>query len=284
MLYEAQQYTEFRDSVEGGLDALVQRFTDTAGNSEAAAGTSSSGTTNTSASGESNGTESSANGSWKQNETGWWYEHSDGSYTKNNWENINDKWYRFDENGYMQTGWVQDNGKWYYLNSDGSMKTGWLQDNGKWYYLDESTGEMLADTTRELEWEGEKKHHVFGKDGAWINSYDKGGEIDTTGLALVHKHEGVLTEEQMSTLRNEIMGNKRNSLMNLLLDFRNAYEGLGGNSIAESNSPIIIEHAEVSMNVEKIANDYDAERAGEMALEKMLQIARKSQGWNRVGR
>jgi len=37
------------------------------------------------------------------------------------------------------------------------------------------------------------------------------------------------------------------------------------------------------MNVSRIANDYDAQRAGEQALDKMLQIARKTSAQNRIG-
>jgi len=52
MLYEAQQYTEFRDSVEGGLDALVKKFTDTSGDSEGASGDT-GGSTGTDGTGDS---------------------------------------------------------------------------------------------------------------------------------------------------------------------------------------------------------------------------------------
>ena len=66
-------------------------------------------------------------GEWRNEGNGWWYEHEDGTYTKNNWEEIDKKWYLFDENGYMRTGWVE-----------------W---NGERYYCDEETGEMLKNTT-----------------------------------------------------------------------------------------------------------------------------------------
>ena len=46
-------------------------------------------------------------GEWRNEGNGWWYEHEDGTYTKNNWEEIDKKWYLFDENGYMRTGWVE---------------------------------------------------------------------------------------------------------------------------------------------------------------------------------
>jgi hypothetical protein len=50
----------------------------------------------------------------------------------------------------------------------------------------------------------------------------------------------------------------------------NNLSGLGG------GGTIMIEHAEVNMNVGSIANDYDARRAGEAALDEMVRIARKS--------
>lgn len=68
-----------------------------------------------------------ASGEWKQAEDGtgrWWYRHSNGSYTKENWEQINQKWYFFDGSGWMQTGWVHWNGGTYYCLNDGTMVTG----------------------------------------------------------------------------------------------------------------------------------------------------------------
>jgi len=46
--------------------------------------------------------------------------------------------------------------------------------------------------------------------------------------------------------------------------------------IEKGGSSIVIENATVEMNVGSIANDYDARRAGEQALEQMLKIARKT--------
>lgn len=60
-------------------------------------------------------------GEWKSDTTGWWYQHSDGTYTKNAWEEIDGKWYIFDENGYMRTGWVDWNGEKYYCDNSGEM-------------------------------------------------------------------------------------------------------------------------------------------------------------------
>lgn len=98
-------------------------------------------------------------GTWIQASDGrWWYKHTDGTYTKNNWEYINGKWYFFDESGWMVTGWKKIGDKWYYLNPtktsqyvEGEMLTGWQKINGRWYYLNPTAngiyveGEMLKD-------------------------------------------------------------------------------------------------------------------------------------------
>lgn len=45
----------------------------------------------------------------------WWYEHDDGSWTVNDWEQINGSWYHFDESGYLDVGWHRYDGEYYYL-------------------------------------------------------------------------------------------------------------------------------------------------------------------------
>ena len=69
-----------------------------------------------------NGAEEQLVAKWIQEQNGcWWYRHADGSYTQDNWEQIEGKWYHFDSNGWMQTGWIKDKGKWYYLKESGEM-------------------------------------------------------------------------------------------------------------------------------------------------------------------
>ena len=65
----------------------------------------------------------STKGEWIQDDTGWWYKHSDGSYTKCDWEKIDGEWYYFDYKGYMVTGWLHltSNNKDYYFYSNGKM-------------------------------------------------------------------------------------------------------------------------------------------------------------------
>ena len=83
-------------------------------------------------------TYSTSSGSWIKSGSRWWYKHSDGSYTRNGWEKINETWYYFDSEGWMKTGWIKEYGNWYYLDDSGAMKTGWCWVSGSWYYLNTS--------------------------------------------------------------------------------------------------------------------------------------------------
>lgn len=83
-------------------------------------------------------TYSKSSGSWIKSGSRWWYKHSDGSYTTNGWEQINDTWYYFDSEGWMKTGWIKESGNWYYLNTSGAMQTGLQTIGGNEYYLSTS--------------------------------------------------------------------------------------------------------------------------------------------------
>ena len=116
--------------------------------------------------------------------------------------------------------------------------------------------------------------------------FSQGGMVDYTGPAMVHgsksKPESVLNAEQTKILRDNILSNKPNSLINLLQAYNNGYDS--NTLIPATKEGVIIEQATVEMHVAQIANDYDASRAGEQALEKIMAIARKSQGSTRIGR
>ena len=159
-------------------------------------------------------------GNWIQNKnTGkWWYKHTDGSYTKNSWEKINNYWYHFDIYGWMQTGWLQLSGKWYYLDpKNGYMHTGWIQYKGKWYYLNPN-GDMhigwleYKDKTYYLFEDGamvtgllelDDGVYYFGDDGALIN-YAK---FDVPSYYTVTAKSGVNVRSSRSTANsNNIVG------------------------------------------------------------------------------
>ena len=101
---------------------------------------------------------------WIQSGSYWWYRHSDGTYTTNDFENINGQTYYFDASGYMVTGWKQIGSDWYYFNSAGVMvKDAWV---GNYYF--ESDGKMATN-----KWIG---NYYVGEDGCvvtnqWIGVY-----------------------------------------------------------------------------------------------------------------
>ena len=104
---------------------------------------------------------------WKKNDTGYWYVKEDGSYPKEQFEQIDGTWYYFDGSGYMladkwkkrpdgtwyyldksgemATGWKKIAEKWYYFDKDGAMVKGWVKYYDKWYYLDAQNGDMKSD-------------------------------------------------------------------------------------------------------------------------------------------
>ena len=120
--------------------------------------------------------------------------------------------------------------------------------------------------------------------------YAGGGMNYEEGVVELHgtrtKPEAVLNATQTEILRKNILSNRPDSLLSLLKSYNEAYQGLPSNvydSITH-NDGVSIENATVNMNVSKIANDYDAQRAGEQVMDKIMSIARKSTGQNRVGR
>ena len=114
---------------------------------------------------------------WVKSGTKWWYCHSDGSYTKSNWEQIDGKWYYFDKSGWMQTGWQKIKSKWYYMNESGAMQTGWQKVSGKWYYLN-SSGVMVTG----WKWVA-KKCYYFDKNGVMASDTWIGDDyVDASGV------------------------------------------------------------------------------------------------------
>lgn len=59
-----------------------------------------------------------ASAGWEQNSIGWWYTHPDGTYTTNNWEQVDGRWYYFDRSGYMLHDTSTPDGFW--VGSDGA--------------------------------------------------------------------------------------------------------------------------------------------------------------------
>ena len=131
--------------------------------------------------------------------------------------------------------------------------------------------------------------NAFNMDPAiYTKMYKAGGMNRETGPAWLdgtkEKPEAVFNAAQTKILRDNILSNKPNSLITLLNTYNDAYKD--GISVApqEASGQLIIENATVNMNVEQIANDYDARRAGEQALNEMMRIARKTGAANSIRR
>ena len=122
---------------------------------------------------------------------------------------------------------------------------------------------------------------------SWIKNllkggFASGGTVDFTGLAMLHgsktNPETVLSAPETKLWKEDILSGKRGSLTNSLVNFSNMVHDMtavGAEGTAKSGDTINIDNAVVNMNA-TIANDYDARRAGQNALEEMVKIARKS--------
>ena len=123
------------------------------------------------------------------------------------------------------------------------------------------------------------KQYYRGIDITKLPSYSKGGDIDFTGLAMVHgsknSPENILSAEHTKLLRQGIFSNSNHSLAATV----EAIQELARNmvsSVGANETGINIEQLSVNIQPGIISNDYDARRAGEMALEEMVKIARKT--------
>lgn len=109
--------------------------------------------------------------------------------------------------------------------------------------------------------------------------YKEGGLVDFTGPAWVdgtkQRPEAFLSAEDTKLLKSKIFSKSDYSLKSAVEAIESMTKSLSGLQ-AGGGSNITIEHAEVNIEPGTISNDYDARRAGEMALEEMVKIARKS--------
>ena len=111
--------------------------------------------------------------------------------------------------------------------------------------------------------------------------YANGGLVDYTGPAWVDgtkaKPEAFLSAEDTRLLKSKIFSNSAYSLRSTLEAIENLGKTFANVSTGEnSGQSINIEKLEVAIQPGVISSDYDAKRAGEMALEEMVRIARKT--------
>ena len=137
-------------------------------------------------------------------------------------------------------------------------------------------------------------YHTYIVDGIVVHNavskYAGGGMNYQTGEAILHgtktKPEAVLNAEQTRVLRDNILSNKKNSLVSLLKTYNDSYDSINSNINdvqTNSDNSVTFEHAEVNVRVEKLANGYDASRAGDDIMKEMLKIASKAKSNNKRG-
>ncbi len=90
-----------------------------------------------------------------------------------------------------------------------------------------------------------------------------------------------LTETKQALLQHKTIDISQSALAS----FQTAYKGLSSNvydSIQNNSNNTTIQHAEVNLNVDKIANDYDAKRAADTVIDAILHLRSKSSANNSV--
>ena len=200
---------------------------------------------------------------------------------------LENKWYHNDKTHWKR---LWNNGSWsktqegsHSLVTTGSKKTGNGTYQGKKveYYTVTKKCNVCGYTTNVQEIRPITGGGGGGASGGTTieKPYAEGGVNDYTGLAMLHgtpaKPEGILNAEDYKAWKQDIK--TTNLLYNALATVSTAQRNAAAaaNSIGSQNAGVNIENAVVNMNT-TIANDYDARRAGEQALEQMLTIARKS--------
>ena len=183
---------------------------------------------------------------WILDGRGWWYRHSDGSYTKSNWEVIGGQWYYFDAAGYMVTGWQNVGGSWYYmdgsgkmvtgwialggthyyLNTSGAMHKGWLKDGGTWYYLNPTANNFGA--------EGAMARGYRQIDGVWYY-FNKGVSP-----------EGAMTYEGVTPIMGATaLGNKTTAVNKMVKMYMNSKKTYPSGALSKGGASNITQFCEI---------------------------------------
>lgn len=121
---------------------------------------------------------------------------------------------------------------------------------------------------------------LYGEAMRSLTYYKHGGLVDFTGPAWVDgtksKPEAFLSAEDTALLKSKIFSNSDYSLKSAI----EAIEALGRQFTSIDNSSIqegiTFENVTVQIQSGTISSDYDARRAGELALEEMMKIARRN--------
>ena len=120
-----------------------------------------------------------------------------------------------------------------------------------------------------------------------LNAYYKtGGIADFTGPAWLDgtpsAPEAVLNAAQTKFLREDMLGNSSTSLISIVAALQDAIANTSSGSSSYTEG-INIENISINFQPGVISNDYSAKRAGDMAIQEIIKVARKA-GNNSVSR
>ena len=155
-----------------------------------------------------------------------------------------------------------------YHEKDGKISELWIAYDGHSFHVPASAIQFDENAVRKLA------------------AYKNGGIINQTGLAWVDgtaEHpEGILNSAQLkefealtSSNLSKNIENMQNNMLELVKSYAQTNQAII--DLVPSESGIVnIENFDFNMNVETIANDYDARMAGQTAFDEMIKIARKT--------
>ena len=251
---------------------------------------------------------------WEKINDKWYYFDEEG-WMKTGWLQDGDKWYYLDDtsgemltnttkaltwNGKTQNHTFNENGVWTgakdiqtYKKKESVEGQGGTTE-GHYFTLTFDDGKTYTEdgfnSKKEAQEAAEKKQKEYEGSGikSKVDTYEYGGIVDKDKFAFIHADEGILTPKQTKVLRDNILSNRPDSLINLLKSYNEAYRGLSQNaydSISNTTANMVnIERAEVNLQIEKLADDYDSRRAANTIMDEMLRIASKTKANNSVRR
>ena len=113
----------------------------------------------------------------------------------------------------------------------------------------------------------------------YLISYKTGGIADYTGPAWLDgtksSPEAVLNAAQTKFLKEDLLGNSPTSFMSIISAIQAGLDRNALSSINNANS-FTIENISLNFETGTISNDYSAKRAGETAMQEIINIARKN--------
>ena len=133
-----------------------------------------------------------------------------------------------------------------------------------------------------------KKKQLTALNNNTFPQFARGGLVDFTGPAWVDgtksKPEAFLSAKDTALLKSKIFSDSDYSLRSVIEAIQGMSNSFGTINNSSVSGGITIENVTVEVQPGVISSDYDARRAGEMALEEIVKVARRSTNLNAMRR